>query len=152
MNILADSGFLYAYFEPREVENHRVAIESFNTHIDPGRASNKLLLLWPVLYETINTRFVKFHIDEFNRLLRFFESRNLLEYVDDKTYRDKCLSDVFNIPNRDRGLSLVDLVIIEALYDCDLRVDAIITFDPGAFSEICEERGLRLLCQEIAPN
>ena len=147
MNICVDSGFFYALFEPRDV-NHRTAIYSFDTHIDPKRASNKLLFLWPVLYEMINTRFVKFHIEKFNWLVRYLENKNLIEYIDDTEYREDCLIESLDFSDYYRNLSLVDRVIRKALYDYELRIDGVITFDPGDFIDICKQRKLRLLCQE----
>lgn len=148
MNIVADSGFFYAFFDPREARNHRIARDSFDTHINPSRNANKLLLLWPVLHEMINTRFVKRYIEKFERLLKVLESKNLIEYVDDADYRDDCLSDTLSLGNNYRNLSLVDRVIRRVLRDSELRIDAIITFDPGDFNDICKKREIRLLCQE----
>ncbi len=148
MNICLDSCFLFALYDNREIERHPVAVSIFESYLDTRFSSNKLVILWPILYESVNTRFVKHCMDEFYRHLRFMERRDIVEYIDDRPYRDSCLRNVFSLSNRRRELSLVDLVIREALMDHDLKIDAIITFDPGDFHEICNKRGIRLLCQE----
>ncbi|MDP8239854.1 MAG: hypothetical protein P9X24_12255 [Candidatus Hatepunaea meridiana] len=148
MNICVDSGFLYSLYEPRETKRHQIAVDTFYKYIDPKQASNKLIIIWPILYEVINTRFIKRYIIEFDQLLLHLERRELLEFADDKYYRDNCLFATRSCSNSDWDLSLVDRVIREALKDTQLKIDALLTFNPGDFSDICIKRKLRQLCQE----
>jgi hypothetical protein len=135
MNLCVDTGYIYALYDRREIERHEVASDIFTRFIDPGRSNHKIIFVWPVLYEALSTRFVRKSLLDFSRDLIALDRR--------------CFNDAINFSDDFRCLSLVDRVIREALFDSDLKVDCLLTFNPGDFADVCRRRHLRLLCQEI---
>jgi predicted nucleic acid-binding protein len=149
MNLCVDTGYIYALYDRREIERHEVASDIFTRFIDPGRSNHKIIFVWPVLYEALSTRFVRKSLLDFSRDLIALDRKGRIDYLDDKPYRDRCFNDAINFSDDFRCLSLVDRVIREALFDSDLKVDCLLTFNPGDFADVCRRRHLRLLCQEI---
>ena len=149
MNLCVDTGFNFALYERKEIVRHNIASHIFVNFVDPEKSINRLVFLWPVLYETLSTRFVRKSLSEFHRDLVVLNRKGRLAYLDDKPYRDKCLKETVEECEEPRCLSLVDRVIREVLFDINLKVDCLLTFNPGDFVDVCRRRKVRLLCQEI---
>jgi predicted nucleic acid-binding protein len=135
-NLLLDTGFWYALYDSRD-PHHADAkdladlLESYN-----------LVLPWPILYETLNSRFVRRR----QWLDSFYAYANGINTVrlSDETYRNDALGKVSRNPTPSLPISLVDQVIWLVLLDPNTKIDAIITFNPRDFQDICYSRNIEL--------
>jgi len=133
MNVLVDSGFWYAYYDGKDTFHQDAQkIMSLLEH-------HRILIPYPSLYETIDTRFCRRRvwIDHFRELIK--GPRCIL--VQDDSYKANTIELSFNssILNN-RAISLVDMVIRQMLDDVDLKSDAVITFNPDDFVDICRKK------------
>ena len=136
--VLVDSGFFIALLDPRD-PHHSSAIER-----QEWLEGLSVVVPWPVLYETINTRFARrpATIEGFERVLRRPET----ELLDDSRYRDGAFEKVFVQARRGYGaLSLVDFVLCGILSDVNVPIDAMLTFNHRDFASLCGSRGVALL-------
>lgn len=136
--MLADTGLWYALFDTKDsyyVQAREKADYLERCHI---------ILPWPILYETLSTRFVRN-----TKALRLFErvlkSPHVI-YLEDAPYRqaafDLCLKSSLT---RSRALSLVDCAIRLILEDASMKIDYLITFNPRDFADVCRVRGIELV-------
>jgi len=134
--ILADSGFWMALFDSRD-EHH---LEAATLPIDFDRVA--VLVPWPSLYETLNSRFVK----DPRRLaaLRVVLARRNVVLVDDHPYREDAYIDL-EMAGSARPLSLVDRVIRLLLADPSLRVGAVVTFNAADFFDVCRTHSIEIV-------
>jgi predicted nucleic acid-binding protein len=138
MNILIDTGFWYAFYDESD-PYHRKAVEIMlfvNKHT--------ILIPFPSLYETINTRFAKRKkwMDSFRSLIN---SPSCVLIPDDEYKRDTLVMTLNSSLEKNRPISLVDMVIRQMLDDVNLKSDAIITFNPEDFYDICLSRNIILI-------
>jgi predicted nucleic acid-binding protein len=135
--ILVDTGFWFALYDSRD-RYHDSAL-SLAEYLNP----HWLIVPWPSLYETLNTRFVRR-----KNWLRSFEAaihRDNVILLPDGSYRESALIDVFsNDLQQGKPYSLVDLIIREMLSDKAIRIDAMITFNFVDFIDICAKRNIAL--------
>ena len=112
-----------------------------------------MLVPWPIVYETFSTRTVR-NVDamivlssDWTRL----QQRGQLHLLDDVPFRKRVVSQCFDELARPqasrRNLSAVDRVIREILSDRNLRVSALITFNPRDFVDVCT----RFRCKVFGP-
>lgn len=135
--LLIDTGFFYA-----------LHTKSDNWHKDADEKKNflegsKVILPWPVMYETLNTKFVGTPgaIDWFDRLVKSPDT----ELIDDRKYRDMCYRTVLTRKAQERGLSLVDLVLRSVIEDKNVRVTSFLTFNPRDFADVCRQHRVAML-------
>ena len=123
--LLVDTSFLYALHNDRD-PFHESAKAKQNWLDDLP-----VILPWPVLYETLNTRFVgrPGTMDWFDRLVLSPST----ELLDDSPYRNACYDSVHATARRGRRLSLVDTVLRAIIEDSSVAVGALLTFDPRDF-------------------
>ena len=136
--VLVDSGFFFALFNPRD-RYHADAIEKRE-----WLEILSLVIPWPVLYETINTRFARRQatIAQFESILRGPH----IELLNDSPYRLDAYEDALTRAKTQRNaLSLVDSVICAILDDTNVRIDAMLTFNLRDFANICHSKGIELL-------
>jgi hypothetical protein len=103
-----------------------------------------LILPYPVLYETLNTRFSKREnwMTEFEK----YTKRQTTVLVPDAEYREKALSNTFFYSLRQkRPMALVDMSIRLMLEDVKLNINALITFNVGDFVDICASKRIELI-------
>jgi predicted nucleic acid-binding protein len=133
---LVDTGFWYALLDERD-SYHSVAKAKTE-----GLFRLTYLVPWPVMYETLCTRFVRrpHVVRTFETLLK---RPNAIQ-VDDCKYRDEALSLTLN-DNRARGISLVDNVLRMLLEDRSIVIGALYTFNQRDFADICRHRGVVLV-------
>ena len=99
---------------------------------------------WPILYETIDTRFVKNSVG-MTRLNMLLKSPKTV-LIDDTSYRDSALNVTIREPQDPlRPISLVDMVIRFILDDPNVRIDALLTFNESDFADICRKRRIEIL-------
>ncbi|HVI58389.1 MAG TPA: hypothetical protein VM619_05885 [Luteimonas sp.] len=134
-SIIADSGFWIGLFNARDA-HHSCACS-----IEEFLAVHSVVIPWPSLYETLNTRLMRRQSDKdrFNAYLR----RDSTVLLEDAKYKNFSLKYVLD--QRGTTYSLVDHVIRSMLEDSNIRVDALITFNPGDFIDVCQARGIEIL-------
>ncbi|MDJ0904303.1 MAG: hypothetical protein QNJ55_36530 [Xenococcus sp. MO_188.B8] len=116
---------------------HKNALLLFD-YLDPHR----ILIPWPSLYETLNTRFVRREnwLADFKAVIN---NKNTI-HVQEKNINIMQLSQFFLQSKSYKKYSLVNLIIREILLDVDLRIDALITFNIADFEDICWKRNIEL--------
>jgi hypothetical protein len=145
---VADTGYLIALHDPYD-DNRNVltAKASFRDLFE--ESENSLLLTWPVLYETLNTRLSK-RMDVVTRIQdswRRLRSRNQLTFVDDQTFREASLIEWQNEIARKkhyRPLSLVDRVLRHTILSPSTKVHALLTFNRKDFEDVCGKRDVEI--------
>ena len=134
--IVADTGFWVALFDPADAY-HADAQDIAEDILD-----QRLIIPWPCLYETLNTKFVKRRTS-----LAAFERRvarpNFVR-LDDSPYREQALLALFEQLRQFERRSLTDLVICQILEDPSIRVDVLVTSDRADFGAFRGLRGLEL--------
>ena len=137
-NIIADTGFWIALYEPRDP-----FFNSANNNIDYIQNQN-IILPWPTLYETINTRFSK--RKNYMKSFEFFINRSNVTLVNDEDYKEQALKLAFEYSRiGKRTFSLVDLILREILTDQTFKIDYLLTFNTGDFIDICNKRKIEIL-------
>ncbi len=133
--ILIDTGFLFALYEPRD-EHHLDAVAKSNL-LD----LRPVILPWPVLYETVNTRFSRRRatMAQFAALVRQAGT----ELLDDEGYRADAYRTV--VSSASRPLSLVDAVLRAVVDDPNVPVQAMLTFNARDFADVCRRNAVQLL-------
>jgi predicted nucleic acid-binding protein len=137
-NVLTDAGIWYALFDPRD--QYYAQAQEKAQYLDLFH----IVLPWPILYETLRTRLVRNVAS-----LRSFEaylSRPHITYLEDASYRNAALElSMDSSLNRARPLSLVDCVLRLMLEDVNMKIDYLITFNVGDFSDVCRTRGIEII-------
>jgi len=110
----------------------------FSEYLSPHR----LVIFWPSLYETLNTRFVKRQDWLFSFKTLVAKQNTIIVY--DEKYKNNAIKYVFLQSKSHRKLSLVDLVIREILLDVSIHIDAIFTFNILDFEDICWKRNIEI--------
>jgi len=134
-NILVDSGIWFALFDARD-GNYASA-----SRMADLIEKNTVILPWPIMYETFNTRFTKntFGLQRMRSLIRSPRT----SVLDDKPYREAAVDEMFSASlERARPLSLVDCILRALMCDINVRVDAFLTFNQGDFVDICRDRSI----------
>ncbi len=136
--VLVDSGFWFGLCDERD-QFHKEAARIFS-----AIKSARVLFPWPVLYEVLNSKFVKRQpsVVQFDANLKSLK----LDYIEDQIYRRSAYQEslVLAIPNK-RQISLVDMVIRHMLADVNLRVDYLVTFNDGDFHDVCKKRMIEII-------
>ena len=106
--------------------------------------TTNVLIPWPSLYETFNTRFAKnkIAVRRFQSLLR----QPHVELLRDEPYRETALrAALTHALESERNVALVDMVIRLVLDDVNVRKHGLLTFDRSVFVDICARRRVELL-------
>ncbi len=139
-NILIDTGFWFALYDKRD-SYHLKANEIFE-YLSIGN----IIIPYPSLYETINTRFVKNKVglSDFKQLL----SKKDIHLLDDSAYKSDALNLTFDSSiNKDKNYSLVDMVIRLILSDEKININYLISFNSSDFVDICNKRRIQILTE-----
>lgn len=136
-NILADTGFWIALYEPRDSY-----YEEANLIADYLEDQN-ILLPWPTLYEAINTRLAK--RKESMRSFEIFINKANVSLINDDRYKDRALKLVFeySILGK-RPFSLVDIILREILSDDSYKINYLLTFNKADFIDVCNKRKIQI--------
>jgi predicted nucleic acid-binding protein len=136
---LLDSGFWLGLLEPRD-DHHLSALRIFRK-IQKSHA----LVPWPTLYEVMKTRLVKdpTKVAKLDAELRSPGVRIL----DDRPYRQQAFDDCLRDRSERRAISLVDRILRAVVRDVNVRVDAVVTFNPADFADVCRARRIELICE-----
>lgn len=142
MNIIVDTGFWFAFYEEKD-KYHKKAIEMM-----PIIEKHHILIPYPSLYETINTRFSK-RKKWMSHFHSFIMSSRCTLIHDDNYKRDSLKMTFDSSIERNRPISMVDMIIRQMLDDINLRAEAIVTFNPEDFYDVCTNRGKILISDLI---
>ena len=134
--VLTDSGFWYALYDRRDPYHAQAEQKE-----DLLQTSN-LLIPWPCLYETFNTRFAKNRIAVrgFDVLLR----QPHVVRLRDESYREEALEIAISTA-ASRSMALVDIVIRLILDDINVRKHGLLTFNQRDFSDLCRKHQIEML-------
>jgi predicted nucleic acid-binding protein len=149
--ICVDSGFLIALYDPRD-SHHEHAATQFNSFFAPESFRHVLLAPWPILYESLNTRQArrKTMLQQLSADWNILERNEQLFRLNDETYREQALRDYIDVQSDGlRSLSLTDRVIRAVLADPAILIDALLTYNPGDFSDVCGARQIQLIDQHF---
>lgn len=135
--VLVDSGFFFALFNERD--RHHASACQLEGWLDLAQ----VILPWPILYETVNTRFVRrsANLAKFEAITRAPET----VLLDDSPYRVASLGGVMAHRGRPGPLSLVDAVLCNVIEDVNVPVSAILTFNDRDFLDVCLQHDVELL-------
>lgn len=148
-NLLLDASYLISVYDPRDQKTHLLAQNSFASLC--GQRSNRFLIAWPVVYETCATRMarrqdrVAMLVGDWKRL----RAQGRLDFVDDSLFREPSWEEWADETNQKRPpyheLSLVDRVLRNIMLAPSFgKIDALFTFDPDDFRDVCRGRQIAL--------
>jgi len=135
-NIILDSGYWFAFYEETDTFHEEALLIS--EYLQP----HTLVVPWPSLYETLNTRFVR-RTDWLLSFEMLLKNTNTLQLSDHK-YKHHALTSIFLQNKSHKKFSLVDLVIREILLDPEMKIHAIVTFNAADFEDICWKKGIEI--------
>ena len=136
--LLVDSSFFFALFNRRD-QHHDDACKK-----QEWLENLTIVMPWPILYETINTRFVR-RPDIIARFESIIRAPDTL-FLDDNSYRLEAYKSTLSLAkSRRHTLSLVDAILCAILEDINVRIDAMLTFNSRDFSHTCRVNKVELL-------
>jgi len=135
--LLVDSSFFFALFIEKD-QYHSLACD-LKEWID----NLSIVLPWPVLYETVNTRLSR----QRGNLAQFRAIVELPDTIllDDSPYRSESYEMVMMTIRMGSPLSLVDAVLRAVIDDVNVRVGAMLTFNHADFADICSKHNVELI-------
>ena len=136
--VLIDTGYWFGLLTPNDPYTYQAQTisELISEYI--------LVIPFPTMYETLNTNFVK--NKKALSVLEDIMKSDKIEFVYDEQYREKALSAVYATHKAPlRHLSLVDCIIREMIEDINLKIDFLVTFNEGDFSDICTKRNITII-------
>jgi predicted nucleic acid-binding protein len=136
--ILVDTGSWIALFDARE-EHHRAVAECAD--LIEGL---DLVVPWPILYETLRTRFVRRPdwVASLDERLR----RSTVSFIDDREYCDDAYSLTIEYATRlKRDISMVDMLCRLLIEDPNIRVNYLLTINPKDFHDVCARNRVTIL-------
>ncbi len=140
-NILIDTGFWFGLYDRRDTYYEQAnKLVKYISH-------RKILIPYPSLYETINTRFAKNKdgLTQFENLI----NKPSTFLIDDNNYKEEALKLTLEYSIRqNKPYSLVDMIIRLMLSDDKLKIDYLISFNTYDFFDICSKRNIAILNQE----
>ena len=140
--LLTDTGYLIALYDERD---EHYAMAKSNSHL---LERHPVILPWPVLYETINTRFAR-RPTILKGIDAVIANANTL-LLDDSPYREAAYRQVQQT-SRERPLSLVDAVLRAVIEDENVRIAGLLTFNARDFYDLCYPRHVDLPVQKALP-
>ena len=135
--VIVDTSYFYALFDQRD-DWHESALEK-QRYLDEF----SVIVPWPVLYETLGTRFVKRQerLIGFAKILRKPDT----EIVDDSPYREAACRRVMDTRNSESRESLVDTIILALMDDEKMKIDALLAFNARDFRAFCFRKSISYL-------
>jgi predicted nucleic acid-binding protein len=136
--VLADTSFWIALFDERESEHKRMGTYEELLELVT------LVVPWPIMYETLRTRFVRrpewvFRLDKHLK-------KPTVEFIDDKRYREEAYSLTVDYSTRMKWpISMVDMLCRLLIDDPNLRIDYLLTTNPEDFADLCRRNNVTLL-------
>ena len=135
---LIDTGFWYAVFDQRD--QHYEAAQNKVDLLTQFR----YVLPWPVLYETLCTRFIRrpLYIRKFESFLK----RPNAVLLDDAEYKQRALDCTLSSTDGGRRpFSLVDNVLRLIIEDRNVRLHCLFSFNHADFADVCARRQIEIV-------
>ncbi len=135
--LLIDTGYFFALHT--ESDRYHTVADSKKDLVETAQ----VILPWPVLYETLNTKFVGTPgaIEWFDRLIK--SPTTVL--LDDTRYREMCYQTIVSSSRQSRRLSLVDVILRSIIEDTNVRVAGILTFNHRDFVDVCQRHQVEMV-------
>lgn len=112
--------------------------------IDELLQDHRIVLPWPVGFETLRTKLARKRI-AMQALERRLKSP-LVEWVEDQPYRADALEMTFDSAIRGgRALSMVDCLMRLMLDDLSLKINYLATWNARDFEDVCQPRRIVIL-------
>jgi predicted nucleic acid-binding protein len=138
-SIVLDTGVWIALFDPRE----RAKFKSSSV-IESRIEAMTVVLPWPIVYETLRTKFVR-NVPALVNFEKYLKSPSI-NFIDDLKYRDKALELVFESSLRNRRpLSFVDCMIRILLDAHAPKIKYLATFNSSDFADVCRKHRIEIL-------
>lgn len=128
-SVLIDTGFWFALFTNGD-PYHSEALEKYEL-----LEHHHIVIPWPTLYETINTRFSK-NREGMKSFEDFLKQEQVIK-LDDAKYKETVIDLVFRKAEEYNPYALVDLVLREIISDSSIKIDYLITFNERDFADVC---------------
>jgi len=137
LGLLVDSGFFIALYNERD-HYHAAALKKLE-----WLEMLSVILPWPVLYETMNTRLARRPevLSRFDALVRDLDAH----LIDDSPYRELAYSQTMSSSRLGEPVSLVDSVLGAIIEDVNIPVRAMLTFNHRDFTGLCAQNSVELL-------
>lgn len=136
--VLADTGYWIALFDPREADHAKTA------GTEELLEMLTLVVPWPLLYETLRTRFVR-RRDWVARLDGRLKRPNV-EFVDDRDYREEAYSLTVEYSTRlRRPISMVDMLCRLLIADPNVRIEYLLTTNAADYQDVCRTHRVEML-------
>ena len=135
---LVDTSFWYAAFT--EADQHFNDAQAKLEQL----MNLKYVLPWPVLYETVNSRFLQdaLRIRKFDSFLK----RPNAVLLDDAKYKWQALERTLSLAaGHRRRCSLVDNILRLVIEDVSVRIQCLFSYDHRDFRDICVRRRIELV-------
>lgn len=136
-SVLVDTGVWYAFFDRRDAERRRRGDDDVDALYDL-LAPHRLVLPWPIAYETLCTAFVRNAVAVV-QFEAFLKSRPV-DFLDDAPYRNEALQGSLDSARTYPKLSMVDCLIRLVLSDPANKIDYLATFNSRDFADVCLRR------------
>lgn len=121
--LIIDSGVWYAAFDQRD-DKYVYSDKILNL-----LEMHELIVPFPSLYETINTRLLRNKYKQADYLFEYLnDSKKVILVYDDK-YREQALKSVSSNLNHNKSYSLVDMIIRLMMEDSSLGHIAVVSFN-----------------------
>ena len=102
------------------------------------------VLPWPVLYETLRTRFIRRPL-QVQRFESFLKRPNAV-LLDDGAYKRQALDNTLSSARgRERAFSLVDNVLRLIIEDRNVKLHCLFSFNPTDFADVCARRQIEIV-------
>lgn len=138
--VLLDTGVWYCLCDEKDRTRTQEQIGEIQGRI----AAHNVVVPWPVVYETLRTRFVRntLALTRFEWMLK--SPRMCL--MDDSMYRKEALNhSIASSLHRQRPLSLVDCLLRIFMDDVNTKVHYFVTFNVVDFADVCRKRRIEVL-------
>ena len=126
---LVDTGFWIALYDQRSLGHERA--NDVGELID----SLQLVIPWPIVYETLRTRFVRRPewVASPNERLK----KSSVTFIDDREYRDEAYELTVDSSTRSRRvISMVDMLCRLLIDDRTIRINYLFTLNPKNFYDV----------------
>jgi hypothetical protein len=149
--VCVDAGFLIGLYDPTD-QHHRAANEQFELIFGEDSGRHTLLIPWPILYESLGTRFARdpIKVTSLGNTWNYLDRAERLVLLDDAPYREETLTEQIEAPSR--GLSLADRVLRAMILEDEPRFDFFLTYNTGDFIDACRNAGIPLIGPELLPE
>lgn len=132
--LIVDTCVWYALFDERD-DKHKYA-----DNIQKWIKYPKLIIPFPSLYETLNTRFTRNKYHQMEGLFSLLENHDKVKLVYDDSYREQAYQQLLEKSKSKSHYSLVDAIIRLIANDNSIPVMDILTFNISDFIGIHEGR------------